>query len=166
MAAEQHAAVAAHPTAAPAHAVRLVLTLVCALASALAAVLVVAPEAHAIDSRTRAVRLAAAQKGDPYRYGAEGPNAFDCSGLTTWVFNRKMGRNLPRTSSAQYAASRHIDKRNVRRGDLVFFSSGGRIYHVGIYAGRHRIWHAPYSGARVRLERIWTTHWRVGRILR
>ena len=49
---------------------------------------------------------------------------------------------------------------------MVFSTSRGRVSHVGIYAGHHRIWHAPYSGTRVRLERIWTTSWRVGRILR
>jgi cell wall-associated NlpC family hydrolase len=44
--------------------------------------------------------------------------------------------------------------------------SGGRVYHVGIYAGRNRIWHAPHSGARVRRDPIWTTSWRAGRVLR
>jgi cell wall-associated NlpC family hydrolase len=160
--------------------VRIVVTLVCLLASVPAVVAAGAPSAHAAETkastqaaparrvsiRTRAVRLAASRAGSPYRYGAAGPSAFDCSGLVTWVYNRKLGRHLPRTSAAQYGASRHIRKRDIRRGDLVFFSSGGSVYHVGIYAGRHRIWHAPYSGTRVRRERIWTTSWRAGRVLR
>jgi cell wall-associated NlpC family hydrolase len=171
---------AARTMAEPRHAVRLVLALGCTLASVLAAVVAVTPPATAarpnastqvaqhrrVPVRVRAVRFAAAQAGKPYRYGAEGPAAFDCSGLVTWVFNRKLGRHLPRSSSAQYAASRPIAKRDVRRADLVFFVSGGRVYHVGIYAGRNRIWHAPHSGARVRRDPIWTTSWRAGRVLR
>jgi cell wall-associated NlpC family hydrolase len=176
---------AARTMAEPRHAVRLVLALGCALASVLAALVAVTPPANAAEPkaarpnastqvaqhrrvpvRVRAVRFAAAQAGKPYRYGAEGPAAFDCSGLVTWVFNRKLGRHLPRSSSAQYAASRPIAKRNLRRADLVFFVSGGRVYHVGIYAGRNRIWHAPHSGARVRRDPIWTTSWRAGRVLR
>lgn len=161
--------------------VRIVVTLVCLLASVPAVVGAGATSAHAaagtktstqtapvsrVSIRTRAVRLAASRAGMPYRYGAEGPSAFDCSGLVAWVYNSKLGRHLPRTSSAQYGASRHIRKRDIRRADLVFFTSGGSVYHVGIYAGRHRIWHAPYSGASVRKERIWTTSWRAGRVLR
>lgn len=115
--------------------------------------------------RTRAVHLAAAQRGKPYRYGASGPHAFDCSGLTHWVYDVKMHRHIPRTSAAQYGASRHISKKRIRRGDLVFFVHGNHVYHVGIYAGHHRIWHAPHTGARVRLEHIWTSHWRAGRVL-
>jgi cell wall-associated NlpC family hydrolase len=168
-----------HAPGRPVRLVRLVLTLVCFLASVLAGLLVATPQAHAekanasarvaaraVPIRERAVRLAASRAGMPYRYGADGPRVFDCSGLVTWVFNRNLGRHLPRTSSAQYGASRHIAKRDLRRADLVFFTSGGRVYHVGIYAGRHQIWHAPYSGARVRKERIWTSSWRAGRVLR
>ena len=112
---------------------------------------------------TRAVRVAASRQGSPYRYGAAGPRAFDCSGLTMWTFKR-LGRRLPHSSAAQYGRVKHIRARDRRPGDLVFFSNGGRIYHVAIYAGRNRIWHAPYSGTRVRKERIWTSSVRYGRV--
>lgn len=81
-----------------------------------------------------AARVAARQKGDPYRYGASGPGAFDCSGLTSYSF-RKAGMKLPRTANSQYQRVRKIKKRNIRKGDLVFFG-GSRKYHVGIYWGR------------------------------
>jgi cell wall-associated NlpC family hydrolase len=111
----------------------------------------------------RAFRVAAAQKGDPYRYGAAGPNAFDCSGLTSYAF-RVAGKSIPRTSSGQRAAARHIPARAARPGDLVFFHGGGGVSHVGFYAGGNRILHSPYSGSRVKIERIWSRSVSYGRI--
>ncbi|MGH1565515.1 C40 family peptidase [Mumia sp. DW29H23] len=108
----------------------------------------------------KATRVAARQKGDPYRYGASGPGSFDCSGLTSYSF-RKAGVRLPRTANAQYHRVRHIKKKNIRKGDLVFFG-GSRKYHVGIYWGKGRILHSPYSGSRVKVERIWTRGWSAG----
>jgi cell wall-associated NlpC family hydrolase len=80
-----------------------------------------------------------------------------------WSY-RKVGKKLPRTAQAQYNKTRHIKRSGRRPGDLVFFHRGTRIYHVGIYAGSGRIWHAPHTGARVRLERIWTKSVWYGRI--
>lgn len=107
---------------------------------------------------------AAKYRGRPYRYGATGPSSFDCSGYTGYVLRTALGKRLPRTSRAQYAATRHISKANIRPGDLVFFGRRGRIYHVAIYAGGGKIWHAPYAGTRVRKDRIWTSSWSAGRI--
>jgi cell wall-associated NlpC family hydrolase len=131
-------------------------------------VLVSAPlttDAHAA-SRTKishAASIAANQKGDPYAYGAAGPNRFDCSGLTYYSYRKAGFSNIPRTSSAQAHFAQRIHRSNMRRGDLVFFYDGGGVYHVGVYAGsshgRRLVLHAPYSGARVRTERIWTDRW-------
>lgn len=99
--------------------------------------------------------------GKPYVYGAAGPNAFDCSGLVQWVY-RHVGENLPRTSGAQAGATQRI--RNPQVGDLVFFTSGGRVYHVGIYAGNHTLWHASRPGVPVRRDRIWTGSVFYGRV--
>jgi cell wall-associated NlpC family hydrolase len=109
------------------------------------------------------VQRAAAKTGSPYQWGAEGPRRFDCSGFTQWVFAR-IGKHLPRTSAAQYGAVRHLSRSQRRAGDLVFFHEGGRVYHVGIYAGHGRIWHAPHTGAVVRLEKIWTSRVWYGRV--
>ncbi|MFD1826920.1 MULTISPECIES: C40 family peptidase [Mumia] len=111
---------------------------------------------------SKASRVAARQKGDPYRYGASGPGAFDCSGLTSYSF-RRAGVKLPRTANSQYRHVRKIKKKNIRKGDLVFFG-GSRKYHVGIYWGKGRILHAPYSGSRVKVERIWTKGWSAGTV--
>ena len=109
----------------------------------------------------RVVAVARSRAGSPYRYGATGPRAFDCSGLTQWVY-KKLGKRLPRTSGAQAGAVRKV--RHPRRGDLVFFTSGGHVYHVGIYAGRHMLWHASRPGHPVAKERIWTSSVFYGRV--
>ncbi|UPK76227.1 C40 family peptidase [Nocardioidaceae bacterium SCSIO 66511] len=115
----------------------------------------------------KAMKVAKRQIGDPYVYGATGPGSFDCSGFTSFAF-RKAGIKLPRTSDAQARHARSISRKKLRRGDLVFFHSGGNVYHVGIYWGRnngHRIiLDAPRPGQRVGFTRVWTNSWFPGRV--
>ncbi|MEU5609835.1 C40 family peptidase [Streptomyces sparsogenes] len=112
-------------------------------------------QAEAASAAAKALQVAASKKGAPYVYGAAGPNRFDCSGLSQYAYKRA-GKRLPRTAAQQYNRTRHIKTASRRGGDLVFFHSGRSVYHVGLYAGRGRIWHAPKPGTVVRLERIWT----------
>ena len=116
------------------------------------------------DWRARVLRIARHQMGDQYRYGAAGPNSFDCSGLTSYVYRLATGRHLPHSASAQQGWTHRISARDARPGDLVFFHDGGDVYHVGIYAGHHTIIHAPYPGQRVKRERIWTSAVSYGRV--
>lgn len=116
------------------------------------------------DWRARVLRIAQHQAGDPYRYGAAGPGSFDCSGLTSYVYRIATGKHLPHNAAAQQGRTHRISARDARPGDLVFFHDGGGIYHVAIYAGHGKIWHAPFSGARVRKERIWTSSVYYGRV--
>jgi len=111
----------------------------------------------------RVLSIVSSRRGSPYVYGAAGPHRFDCSGLTMWTFAR-LHRGLPHSSSAQYGRTKHIRASDRRPGDLVFFHDGGGIYHVGIYAGHNQIWHAPYPGTNVRLERLWTSAVYYGRV--
>ncbi len=125
-----------------------------------------AQPAQAATLAAKALNVAASKRGSPYQWGATGPSRFDCSGLTLYSYKRA-GRKLPRTAAAQYNSTRHITSGSRRVGDLVFFhsgSSGSSVYHVGIYAGSGRIWHAPKTGARVRLEKIWTRSVWYGRV--
>ena len=128
------------------------------------------PVAYAASPALRAARgrvatsIAGAQKGKPYVYGAAGPRSFDCSGLVYYVYQKRLGVSLPRTANAQRLKSVPISKSNLQPGDLVFFMSGGRAYHVGIYAGGSKVWHAPRPGQRVQLSKIWTTKWVAGRL--
>ena len=112
----------------------------------------------------RVLRVANAQKGDRYVYGGIGPNAFDCSGLTSYAYRLATGKHLPHSSSAQQGWTHRISAGAARPGDLVFFHDGGHVYHVAIYAGHHMVVHAPYPGQRVKLERIWTSAVTYGRV--
>ncbi len=112
---------------------------------------------------TAVLGTAASLKGRPYRYGATGPRAFDCSGYVKYVYARN-GIKLPRTAQQQYRASRKISKSQIRKGDLVFFG-GAHKYHVAVYAGDGMIWHAPRSGKTVRKVKIWTSNWSAGRVI-
>ena len=112
-----------------------------------------------------AAKIAKKQLGDPYVYGATGPNSFDCSGFTGYAYAHA-GLRLPRTSSQQAAAVRRISRSNLQRGDLIFFHSGGSVYHVAMYWGRKGgqriILHSPNTGSNVRFDNIWTNSWFAG----
>ena len=91
---------------------------------------------------------ALAQRGDPYRWGAAGPNAFDCSGLTQFAY-RAAGRTLPHSSRTQATMGRYVSKANLRPGDLVFYYSP--VSHVGIYIGNGRLVQAATYGQPVKV---------------
>lgn len=86
----------------------------------------------AADSGQAIVDAAASKIGSQYVWGAAGPNAFDCSGLTSWAY-QQVGKHIPRTSQAQAAGGTKIAKEDMRPGDIVVFYSGAS--HVGIYTG-------------------------------
>jgi cell wall-associated NlpC family hydrolase len=93
-----------------------------------------------------AVQYALAQVGDSYVYGAAGPSAFDCSGLTMMAW-AQAGVALPHSSSAQYGSGPHVSSGDLQPGDLVFYYSP--ISHVGIYIGNGMIVHAANPGTGV-----------------
>jgi cell wall-associated NlpC family hydrolase len=111
----------------------------------------------------KAVTEAARHVGKPYQWGAVGPDRFDCSGYTRYVFGR-LGKSLPHNSGQQYGTVRHIAKSSKQVGDLIFTYNSGGIYHVAIYAGNGYIWHAPHSGDVVKKSPMWTTSYYVGRV--
>ena len=83
--------------------------------------------------------------GRPYVYGANGPDAFDCSGFTSYVY-RHFGVSLPRTASSQFSAGSAVSRNNLAPGDLVFFNTVGYLGHVGLYIGGGDFIHAASSG--------------------
>lgn len=121
-----------------------------------------APVRTTENQRLRAMRIALAQRGDRYRYGATGPNAFDCSGLTKFSY-RRVGRSIPRTTDGQKARLRGVAKAAKRRGDIILFVRGGNAYHAGVYLGRNKIVHASRPGTPVKVDRIWTSRYVVRR---
>ncbi len=94
----------------------------------------------------QALAFAKSQLGKPYRYASAGPNAYDCSGLTSAAW-AKAGVSLPRTSQTQIGVGRSVSKSELQPGDLVFYYGG--ITHVGLYAGNGQIVHAPRPGKSV-----------------
>ena len=101
--------------------------------------------------RAEIVTAAKRYVGVPYRWGGESPTTgFDCSGLTMVVY-RINGLNLPRSSRQQWNVGKPIDRRQLQKGDLVFFATagGGKVSHVGIYAGRDIFLHAPGRGRKI-----------------
>lgn len=107
-----------------------------------------------------ALAFALKQRGKPYVWAAEGPDAYDCSGLV-WAAYRSVGyRKLPRVANDQYYATRHnrVDRAALLPGDLIFFASGPHwqsIHHVGMYVGDGKMVHAPSSGDVVKVSAVW-----------
>ena len=104
------------------------------------------PEAGSSKGET-ALAWAKKQIGKPYRFGATGPDAFDCSGLTLGAW-KAAGVSLSRTSQSQFRDGRAVSRSDLQPGDLVFFYSG--ITHVGLYVGDGMIVHAPNSRSSVK----------------
>ncbi|TWF77535.1 cell wall-associated NlpC family hydrolase [Pseudonocardia hierapolitana] len=105
--------------------------------------------AAAAATRAAAVDHAMSKVGSPYRYGASGPNAFDCSGLVSWAF-KKAGKSLPRTSRAQSKVGTPVSRGELQPGDLVFFYKP--VSHVGIYIGDGKVVHASTRKSPVKIS--------------
>jgi len=119
-----------------------------------------------IDRKYHSVmRIARNQKGDPYVYGAAGPGAFDCSGLTMYVYRQAAGISMAHSATSQSRRGDRIPRKAARPGDLVFMYDGGGVYHASIYAGKGQILHASRPGTNVKVDPIWTSRHFFVRIL-
>ncbi len=106
--------------------------------------------------------LAAAESkiGAPYVYGASGPDSFDCSGFTSWVY-RQVGVGLPRTADEQWLAGPHVSYADARPGDILAWAGDPSVpdyaTHVAIYLGNGQMISAPHSGAPVGISSVYTS---------
>ncbi len=98
-----------------------------------------------------ALRYAMTRRGDPYVWGAAGPDEFDCSGLVMWAY-AQVGISLPHYTVSQYNMGEHISRSQLEPGDLVFFYAG--IDHVGIYLGDGLMVDAPSTGQVVQVQPV------------
>ncbi|MFI1678973.1 C40 family peptidase [Streptomyces sp. NPDC020607] len=109
------------------------------------------PRRHGTEA---AVSYAMRHLGDPYVWGGNGPHGWDCSGLVMAAY-RQAGIALPRVADAQYRATQPVSRGQLRRGDLVFWSSDGSasgVHHVAIYLGGGQYLEAPRPGRNVRVS--------------
>lgn len=98
---------------------------------------------------------ARAQLGKPYQWGGEGPNSFDCSGLTLMAW-RQAGVYLSHYTGAQWGETSRVAISDLRPGDLVFYGADGPTsHHVGLYIGGGQMIEAPHAGANVRVASIY-----------
>ena len=117
------------------------------------------PGSTAPVSDSAIVRTALGYLGTPYVLGGTTPSGFDCSGFVWYVY-RLHGVEVPRTVASQASAGRHVDRNDIRPGDLVFFSTTGPgITHVGIATSRDAFVHAPNSRSVVRVEPLTSPYW-------
>lgn len=121
---------------------------------------VVAP-VRRVTAADRVIRIAKAQRGDPWRYAATGPRAFDCIGLVRYAFKKageqkSIGKGRYHSGSAllRWARARHLTTKHGRRGDVVVWGNGS---HVGIYLGNGRAISTLVTGVRVHRVRALTT---------
>lgn len=98
-----------------------------------------------------AVRFAYAQLGKSYRFGAEGPDAYDCSGLTSAAWGRA-GVSLPHNARRQWHSVKRVNRSELRPGDLIFYYPS--IHHVAMYVGGGKMIHAPQHGEPVRIDNV------------
>ena len=116
------------------------------------------PLPAASPSAATAIAAARAQLGKPYQYAGNGPDTFDCSGLTRWAY-AAAGVSLPRTSREQWNVGPHPALADLRPGDLLFWatdtSNPSSIHHVALYVGAGWMIQAPHTGDVVRFSRIY-----------
>jgi len=91
--------------------------------------------------------------GTPYAWGANGPNTFDCSGFTKYVYAH-FGVTLPRTTFTQINVGSYVPRENLQPGDLIFFGTSSDPHHVGIYVGNNSYIHAPSTGDVVKISAL------------
>jgi len=100
---------------------------------------------------TVALRAALSRRGDPYIWGAAGPDAFDCSGLVVWAFAQE-GITLPHYTGYLWNSGMHVSRDNLEPGDLVFFFAD--LSHVGMYIGNGLMVAAPSTGQTVQVQAV------------
>ncbi|MEV7782265.1 C40 family peptidase [Kitasatospora sp. NPDC088351] len=109
------------------------------------------------EAASAAVAFARSKIGLPYIWGGEGPDGYDCSGLTMMAW-RQGGKQLNHFAADQYAQSSRVGYSQLRPGDLVFWTDTGRaadIHHVGLYIGDDQMIEAPRPGRAVKQASLW-----------
>jgi len=111
-------------------------------------------------NRNLMVQIAKNAIGTPYKWGGNNPQqGFDCSGLMTYIHKNALGIRIPRTAAKQRNNSRTISYAQLQPGDMLFFKTGRKTNHVGIYVGNREFIHAPSGGKPVRVSTMDSSYW-------
>ncbi|MEU8819216.1 NlpC/P60 family protein [Actinoplanes sp. NPDC048796] len=102
--------------------------------------------------------------GKLYLYGAAGPNRFDCSGYTMYVYRKSVGVKLPHKANSQQRYGRAISKGAKQPGDLLISRRGSYGYHAAVYAGNGYMYDSPHTGARISKRKIFNANYVVRRL--
>jgi len=115
---------------------------------------------HYSHARNRLLGIAKNTLGTRYKYGGTNPRSgFDCSGLMSYIHKQGLGLNIPRTAAAQRDNSRTISYAQLQPGDILFFKTGKRSNHAGIYIGNRQFIHASTSKRRVMVAKMDSKYW-------
>lgn len=111
----------------------------------------------------RLVSYAKTKLGKKYVWATQGPNTFDCSGFTYYVTKQVLGKTIPRSPSPQSKYGTYVSRKNLKKGDLVFFdtqgSNNGRVSHAGIYIGSGQFIHASSTKGKVVISNMSSGHY-------
>lgn len=115
----------------------------------------------ASDQASGMIMQAMSLLGVPYRRGGNTESTgFDCSGFVRHLYEKSVGRLLPRRAEDQARATQVIDREELKPGDLVFFNTMRRAFsHVGIYVGDGKFIHSPRAGKSVQVEDMRSAYW-------
>jgi len=112
------------------------------------------------DTRNLISRMAHSTIGVPYKWGGNNPRqGFDCSGLMSYVHKNALGIDIPRTAAQQRDRSRTISYSELQPGDMLFFKTGKRANHVGIYVGDRKFVHAASGSKHVKIASMDSSYW-------
>lgn len=101
------------------------------------------------------------KEGAKYVNGKDGPNEFDCSGFTKYIYEKAITIQLPHSSKGQAKQGKTIEKSKIRKGDLLFFNTNGEgISHVGIYIGNGEMIHAANKDKHIIITKLSESYWK------
>ena len=111
-------------------------------------------------TRNLMIQIASSTIGAPYLWGGDSPQrGFDCSGLMTYVHKNALGMKIPRTAAQQRDASRTISYKQLQPGDMLFFKTGKKSNHVGVYIGNRKFVHAATGSKHVKVASMDNAYW-------
>jgi cell wall-associated NlpC family hydrolase len=116
-------------------------------------------------ARAKIIKAAKKYDGGRYKRGGSSPRGFDCSGYVKYVVKKATGKKLARTASSQRKQIKKISRSSAKPGDLVFFHKGSRVYHVGVYAGGKKLYHASRPGTKTGIGPIFSSKVTFGRVV-